>query len=154
MQLEMHNHAKKAHDFSQREHKPEDFKEELCAKRFCLVCPRLKSQLVGEENSMNVSRERFGHTRLLVDLDYFPPFPFAFNKRALLGDGLVTVHIEVDLFSSWIAVVPEHYLLGGFHDPHPCQLDADSSSCGAFEPRFLTYKQRVRLRTVMFRCRA
>jgi hypothetical protein len=30
----------------------------------------------------------------------------------LLGDRLVGVHVEVDLFSGWIAVVPEHDLLG------------------------------------------
>src|SRR6266446_9008175 len=50
--------------------------------------PRLKSQLVGEENPMNVGLEGFADARLLVDLDYFPPFPFAFNKRALLGTDL------------------------------------------------------------------
>jgi hypothetical protein len=86
---------------------------------------------------MDARLEGFADARLDVDLDYFPSFPFAFNKRTLLRDGFVTVHVEVDLFRSWIAVIPEHYLLGGFHGPHLCQLDADSRSCGALSAGFL-----------------
>jgi hypothetical protein len=51
-------------------------------------------------------------TSLHVDLHYLPSFSFAVNKRALLGNRFVTVHVEIDLLSSWIAVVPKHYLLG------------------------------------------
>ena len=82
---------------------------------------------------MDARREGFADARLDVDLDYLPSFPFAFNEAALLRDGLVAVHVEVDLFSGWIAVVPEHDLLGRLHVPHPCQLDAGSRSCAAFE---------------------
>jgi hypothetical protein len=82
---------------------------------------------------MDARLEGFADARLDVNLDYLPSFPFAFNKRTLLRDGFVTVHVEVDLFRRWIAVIPEHYLLGGFHGPQLCQLDADSNSCGAFE---------------------
>jgi hypothetical protein len=48
-------------------------------------------------------------------LDYLPPFSLALDKRALRGDGLISVHIKVDLLSSWIAIEAEHDLLGGFH---------------------------------------
>ena len=82
---------------------------------------------------MDARREGFADARLDVDLDYFPSFPFAFNEAALLRDGLVAVHVEVDLFSGGIPVVPEHDLLGRLHVPYLCQLDAGSSSCGAFE---------------------
>jgi hypothetical protein len=79
---------------------------------------------------MDARCEGFADARLDVDLDDLPSFPFAFNQGALLRDGLVAIHVEVDLFSGWIAVVPEHDLLGRLHVPHLCQLDAGSSSCG------------------------
>jgi hypothetical protein len=66
---------------------------------------------------VNGSLEGFVRTRFDVDLNYFPSFPSTLNKRTLLRDGLVAVHVEVDLFRSWIAVIPEHYLFGGFHGP-------------------------------------
>jgi len=71
---------------------------------------------------MNLSLEGFAYARLDVDLHYLPSFSFTLNEGPLLGDGLVAVHVEVDLFSSWIAVVPEYYLLGGFHGPHPLSI--------------------------------
>jgi hypothetical protein len=80
---------------------------------------------------MNLGLEGFAYARLDVDLHYLPSFSLALNKRALLGDGLVAVHVEVDLFSSWIAVVSEHDLLGGFHSLHLRHLDADWNRCGA-----------------------
>ena len=64
---------------------------------------------------MNRCLEGFTRTRLDVYLDYLPPFSLALDKRALRGDGLISVHIKVDLLSSWIAIVAEHDLLGGFH---------------------------------------
>jgi hypothetical protein len=83
------------------------------------------------------SLEGFANAHLRHDLDHLPPFAPALNNGALLGDGLIAVHVEVDLFSSWIAIVPEHYLFGRFHGPYPCQLDADSSSRGAFEAKVI-----------------
>jgi hypothetical protein len=66
---------------------------------------------------VNGSLEGFVRTRFDVDLIYFPSFPSTLNKRTLLRDGLVAVHVEVDLFRSWISVIPEHYLFGGFLMP-------------------------------------
>jgi hypothetical protein len=77
------------------------------------VC--LKSQPVREENPMNRDLEGFGHASLHVDLDYLPSLSFSVNKRALFGNRFVTVHVKIDLFGRWIAVVPKHYLLGGSH---------------------------------------
>ena len=48
--------------------------------------------------------EGFGHVSLHVNLDYLPSFSFSLNKGALLGNGLVTVHVKIDLLGSWIAV--------------------------------------------------
>ena len=64
---------------------------------------------------MNGNLERLGHACLYVNLDHLPSFPFSLNEGTLLWNGFVTVHVKVDLFSSWIAVVPKHYLLGGSH---------------------------------------
>ncbi len=86
---------------------------------------------------MNLGLEGFAHARLDIDLDYLPPFSFTLNEGPLLGNGLIAVHVEVDLFRSWIPVVPEYDLLGRFHGPHLCQLDADSRSCGAFETKVI-----------------
>jgi len=66
---------------------------------------------------MDGRREGFADARLDVNLDYLPAFPFAFNKRPLLRDGLVAVHVQVDLFRRRIPVVPEHDLLGRLHVP-------------------------------------
>jgi hypothetical protein len=68
---------------------------------------------------MNGDLEGFCHACLHVDLDYLPSFSSAFNKGALLGNRFVTVYVEIALYSSWIAVVSEHYLLSGFHPPLP-----------------------------------
>jgi hypothetical protein len=83
---------------------------------------------------MDARREGFADARLDVDLDHLPPFSFTLNYGALLRDGLIAVHVEVDLFRGRITVVPKHYLLGRLHAPHLCQFDADSSLWGAFEP--------------------
>jgi len=80
---------------------------------------------------MNLGLEGFAGARLDVDLDYLPSFSFTLNYGPLLRDGLIAVHVEVDLFSSWIPVVPEHDLLGGFHGLRLRHLDADSNRCGA-----------------------
>jgi hypothetical protein len=77
----------------------------------------VKSQLVGEENPMDGDLEGFGHAHLHVDLNYLPSSSVSLNKGALLGDRLVAVHVKIDLFGRWIAVVPIHYLLAG---SHPC----------------------------------
>jgi len=58
---------------------------------------------------MNGDLEGFCHACLHVDLDYLPSFSFAVNKGALLGNRFLTVHVKIDLFRSWIAVVPIHY---------------------------------------------
>jgi hypothetical protein len=64
---------------------------------------------------MDGDLKRFCHASLHVDLDYLPSFSLSLNKGALLGNRLVTVHVQIDFFSSWIAVVPKHYLLGDSH---------------------------------------
>lgn len=64
---------------------------------------------------MNGDLEGFGHVCLHVDLDYLPPLSFSLNEGTLLGNRFVTVHVKIDLFGRWIAVVPKHYLLGGSH---------------------------------------
>jgi len=48
---------------------------------------------------MNGNLERFGHARLHVDLEDLPAFTFAVNEGALLGNGFITVHVKIDLFS-------------------------------------------------------
>jgi hypothetical protein len=48
---------------------------------------------------MNGNLERFGHASLHVDLNHLPAFPFALNEGALLGNGLITVHVKIDLLS-------------------------------------------------------
>ena len=60
---------------------------------------------------MNLGLEGFADARLHVDLDYLPSFSLTLDNGALLGDGLVAVHVEVDLFRRWIAVVPVYDLL-------------------------------------------
>ena len=69
-------------------------------------------QVVGEENPMNLGLEGFASACLHIDLDDLPSFSLTLDKGALRRDGLVAVHVEVDLFRSWIAVVPEYDLLG------------------------------------------
>jgi hypothetical protein len=64
---------------------------------------------------MDGNLEGFGRVRLHVDLDYLPSFSFSLNKGTLLGRGLVTVHVKVDLFRGWIAVVSKNYLFGDSH---------------------------------------
>jgi hypothetical protein len=64
---------------------------------------------------MNGDLKGLGQVLLHVDLDYSPSFSFSLNEGALLGNGFVTVHVEVDLFSSRVAVEPKHYLLGDSH---------------------------------------
>jgi hypothetical protein len=54
-----------------------------------------------------------------VDLDYLPSRPFTFNRGALFRNGLVAVHIEIDVLGVWIAVVPIHYLLRNVHTSLP-----------------------------------
>jgi hypothetical protein len=71
-------------------------------------------QVVGEENPMNLGLEGFAYARLHIDLDYLPSFSLTLDTGALRWDGLVAVPVEVDLFSSWIVVVPEYDLLGCF----------------------------------------
>ena len=75
----------------------------------------IESHLVGEENPMDGDLEGFSHVCLHVDLDYPPPFSFSLNKGALLRNRFVTVHVKIDLFGRWIAVVPKHYLLRRSH---------------------------------------
>jgi hypothetical protein len=76
---------------------------------------RSRSQFVAEENPISGDREGFFRTSFHVDLDYLPAFSSAVNKGALLGDRLVTIHVEIALFSGWIAVVPKYYLLRRSH---------------------------------------
>jgi hypothetical protein len=75
----------------------------------------VRSEFLCEEHSMNRDLEGFGEASLHVDLDYLPSFSFAVNEGALLGNRFITVHVKIDLLSSWIAVVAKHYLLGGSH---------------------------------------
>jgi hypothetical protein len=70
----------------------------------------VKSQLIGEENPMNRDLEGLCHACLHDDLDYLPAFSLAVNHGALFWSRFVTVHVKIDLFSSWIAVLPKHYL--------------------------------------------
>src|SRR6476646_5788394 len=55
------------------------------------------------------------------DLDYLPLLSFSLIEGALLGNGFVTVHISVDLFSSWIAVT-ETLFAWRLLCPHFCSL--------------------------------
>jgi hypothetical protein len=64
---------------------------------------------------MNGDLERFGSVGLHIHSQHFPPFSFTLNHRALLWSRFLAVHVKVDLFRSWIAVVPKHYLLCGSH---------------------------------------
>jgi hypothetical protein len=64
---------------------------------------------------MDGDLEGFGRVCLHVDLDNLPSFSFSLNKGALLGNGFVTVHVKVGLFSGWIAVVAKNDLFGGSH---------------------------------------
>jgi hypothetical protein len=80
---------------------------------------------------MDAGLEGFGRVCLHADSHYLPSFSFTLNKGILRGDRLVAVHVKVDLFRSWVAVVPEHDLLGGFHGFHLRPLDADMTRCGA-----------------------
>src|ERR1700730_13580494 len=59
--------------------------------------------------------EGFCRTPFHAELDYLPSFSFALNEGALLGSRFVTIHVEIALFSSWIAVVAKHDLLGASH---------------------------------------
>ncbi len=89
-------------------------------------------QLVGEENPVDAGLEGFGRVCFYADSHHFPSFSFTLNKGILRGDRLVAVHVQVDLFRSRIAVVPEHDLLGGFQGFHLRRyLDADRNRCGA-----------------------
>ena len=75
----------------------------------------VKSQLVGEEDPMDGDLEGFGRAHLHVDPDYLPSAGVSLDKGALVGNRFVAVHVKIDLFGSWIAVVPIHYLLAGSH---------------------------------------
>ena len=66
--------------------------------------------------------EGLAYVCLHVDLHYLPSFSSTLNEGALLGDRLVTVHVKVDLFCSWIAVVTEDYLFSGLHGFDLCQI--------------------------------
>ena len=89
-----------------------------------------KSRLIGKKDPVNGSLKGLACARLCVDLNYSPSFSFAFYNGAFLRDGLVAVHIEVDLLRSRIPVIPEYDLLGGFHGLHLRLLDADRNRCG------------------------
>jgi hypothetical protein len=71
--------------------------------------------LVGEKDSVNGDLEWFSWVGLDLNLDNFPSFSLPLNKGALRGGALLTVHVEVDLFRSGIAVVSKHDLLGRSH---------------------------------------
>jgi len=90
---------------------------------------------------VNGSPEGFADARFGDDFDYLPPFASTLNNGALLRNGLVTVHVEVDLFSGRVTVIPKHYLLGRLHVPHLCQLDANSSLSGAFETTVIPHSR-------------
>ncbi len=86
---------------------------------------------VGEENPVDAGLEGFGRVCFYADSHHFPSFSFTLDKGILRGDRLVAVHVQVDLFCSWVSVIPEHDLLGGFHGFHLRPLDAVRNRCGA-----------------------
>jgi hypothetical protein len=81
---------------------------------------------------MDGDLEGFGHVRLHVDLDDLPSFSFSLNKGALLGNGFVTVHVKVYLFSGRIGVVSKNYLFGGSHALHRWRRKDKSRSLFSF----------------------
>jgi len=75
---------------------------------------RNHNSLVGETPKVRTTK---GSVALLstFDLDHLPSFSFMVHKGALLGNRFVIIHVEVDFFGSWIAVVTEDYLPSGSH---------------------------------------
>jgi hypothetical protein len=71
-------------------------------------------------------------------LEYLPSLSSAVNKGALLGNRFVTIHVEIDLFSSLVAVVLKHDSLGS---PH-CSLSVEAST-GIVRPAAAIHKSRT-----------